>query len=175
MSRMVRQLLALARIESDQLHLERRPVDLAALVEEVRRMFAVQASEAEVELVVETAPLPPVPGDPDRLLQLFANLVDNAVAHTPPGGRVTLSLQRAGEMALVQVRDTGPGMDEAEAARIFERFYQVDKSRSGERRGTGLGLAIVRQLAEAHNGRVQVNSRLGEGSTFTVHLPLHET
>lgn len=175
MSRMVRQLLALARIESDQLRLNRRPVDLAELLEAVRQMFAVQASEAEVELVVETTPLPPIPGDPDRLLQLFANLVDNAVAYTPPGGRVALSLQSAGDMALVQVRDTGPGIDEAEAARIFERFYQVDKSRSGERRGAGLGLAIVRQLAEAHNGRVEVHSRPGEGSAFTVYLPLHDT
>lgn len=175
MSRMVRQLLDLARIESGQLQLERGPVDLVGLLQDVRRMFTVQAGEAGVELTLETTPLSPVSGDRDRLTQLFANLVDNAITYTPPGGRVSLSLQRAGEMALVQVKDTGPGMDEAEVKRIFERFYQVDKSRSGERRGAGLGLAIVRELVEAHNGRVRVHSRPGEGSTFSVQLPIQST
>jgi two-component system phosphate regulon sensor histidine kinase PhoR len=139
-------------------------------------------------------------GDEQRLRQLLLNLVDNAVKYTPQGGRVTLSLRRAGgasgypvtpqpeaspdppiprspdrptpEWAEIAVRDTGVGIPAESLPRIFERFYRVDDARSREAGGTGLGLCIARTIAEAHGGRIEVESVPGAGSTFTVRLPL---
>ncbi|HEX6383106.1 MAG TPA: HAMP domain-containing sensor histidine kinase [Anaerolineae bacterium] len=175
MARMVEQLLYLARIESGQMQLSRQPVDLAPLLTDLCHNLRLRAQEQHVDLDVDLAPVPPVVGDPDRLLQIFTNLVDNALAHTPAGGRIRLRLRRHNQKALeVVVEDTGKGIATEELSRIFERFYQVDKSRAraNSRRGSGLGLAIVRELVELHDGRIQVHSQIGEGSTFIVRLPL---
>jgi two-component system, OmpR family, sensor histidine kinase SenX3 len=102
---------------------------------------------------------------------MFTNLVDNAVKYTPPGGRVEVTGGFEGSEIVIRVRDTGIGIPEGKLPRIFERFYRVDKARSKETGGTGLGLSIVKHTAENHGGRVIVESRLGEGSTFTVYLP----
>ena len=174
MARLVEQLLDLARIESGQLQLARRPVDLAQLLAGVYHNLKLSAQEQQVELTLDATPVPPLLGDPDRLVQLFTNLIDNALAHTPAGGRVRLEV-RPGEQAVeVVIVDTGKGIAPEEVSRIFERFYQVEKSRARAdgRRGSGLGLAIVRELVELHNGHIEVHSQLGHGSTFTVHLPL---
>ena len=110
-------------------------------------------------------------GDPDRLKQLLFNLVDNACRYTPNCGTVTLALVEEQGVASLSVRDTGPGIPPDEIPRIFERFYRADHARSREVGGTGLGLAISQVIAEAHGGRIEVDSRVGEGSTFTVRLP----
>jgi signal transduction histidine kinase len=102
---------------------------------------------------------------------MFANLVENAVKYTPPGGRVEVAAESDGREVVVRVSDTGIGISEEYLARIFERFYRVDKARSKQTGGTGLGLSIVRHIAENHGGRVTVESTPGEGSTFTVYLP----
>jgi signal transduction histidine kinase len=98
--------------------------------------------------------------------------MDNAIRHTPAGGEVTVGLDRAGDQMRLWVRDTGPGIPPEETARIFDRFYRLDASRSRASGGSGLGLAIVKSLVEAHGGQVTVTSQQGEGSTFSVVLPI---
>jgi heavy metal sensor kinase len=114
-------------------------------------------------------------GDRTRLDQLIWNLVENALRYTPEGGRVELALTRQAEEVVLRVSDTGVGVPEQHLPRIFERFYRVDKARSRGSGGTGLGLAIVKSVAEAHGGRVGVVSTPGQGTTFTVRLPLAAT
>lgn len=115
-----------------------------------------------------------VRGDGERLRQLIWNLVENAIRYTPPGGTVTIALRRRGPVAEVTVSDTGIGIAPEHLPHIFERFYRVDTGRSRAVGGTGLGLSIVRQITEAHGGQVRVRSTPGEGSTFTVALPVRE-
>jgi len=173
MSRMVAQLLDLARIESGQLEMARVPVDLGQVLTDVQHNLALRAQEQEIHLTLDVNPVPPVLGDHDRLVQVFTNLTDNALAHTPGGGRVHLLVQSHGAKAVEGVvQDTGRGIEPEELSRIFERFYQVDKARVSGRRGSGLGLAIVKELVEAHNGRIQARSQVGKGSVFIVRLPV---
>ncbi len=172
MARMVSQLLDLARIESGQLELAQQPVDLAQVLTNVQQNLRLRAEEQKIHLTLETAPVPPVLGDHDRLVQVFTNLVDNALVHTPTGGRIHLQVRPHGEKAVEGiVQDTGSGIPPEDLSRIFERFYQVDKARTSERRGSGLGLAIVQELVAAHNGRIQARSQVGEGTIFVIRLP----
>jgi signal transduction histidine kinase len=175
MTRMVEQLLDLEKIESGQLQLSRKPVDLGQVVREVQRNLALRAEEKGVHLTLDIAPTAAVMGDRDRLVQILTNLVDNAINHTPPSGRVHVGLKPYGDEAVeLVVQDTGPGIPPEALSRIFERFYQVDKSRrrTAESGGVGLGLAIVKELVEAHNGRIMAQSQVGQGSAFTVRLPV---
>jgi two-component system, OmpR family, sensor kinase len=168
MGRLVTDLLALARADAGQL-LARRPMMLDALLVDVYQQARVQAPH--VRLSIGELEQVEVLGDPDRLKQLLFNLVDNACRYTPSGGTVTLGLVEHEGVASLSVRDTGPGISPDEVPRIFERFYRSDHARSRAAGGTGLGLAISQVIAEAHAGRIEVESRIGEGSTFTVHLP----
>lgn len=176
MERMVNGLLDLARIESGQLILQHAPVDLQALLQRLYQSFLPRAQEHQVMLTL-AAPMPlTVWGDHDRLVQVMSNLLDNALAHTPPGGQVQLGLARHGEDAVdVWVQDNGQGIPPGELTRIFERFYQVEKSRmrGDGRTGSGLGLAIVQELVQLHHGRVLARSEVGKGSQFIVRLPLN--
>jgi len=178
MSRMVRQLLDLAKIESGQLELNKEAVDLIQVVKDVQHSLLPKANEKQIHLTVNTEPVPPIFGDVDRLMQIFINLVDNALTHTPDGGRVHLDVHSHGDKAVeVVVQDTGKGIAPEELSRIFERFYQVDKSRakSSRRSGSGLGLAIVQELVTLHNGRIQARSEVGRGSAFIVRLPVSDS
>ncbi len=168
MARLVGDLLLLA--QSDARH----SVQLVpmALDEVVREVYEQALMLAEGPDVVANVPVTvPVLGDADRLKQLLWNLVENALRHTPNHGRVEIDLRIEGAEAIVTVSDTGVGIAAEHLPHIFERFYKVDRARSRGKGGTGLGLAIVRHLAEAHGGRVDVESRLGVGTTFTVRLP----
>lgn len=111
-------------------------------------------------------------GETEAIDQLLTNLVDNAIKYTGEGGKVTVHLKSVGQMASIEVQDSGIGISPEETARIFERFYRVDRARSRDVGGTGLGLAIVKHIAQAHNGTVSVHSQLGKGTTFTVQIPL---
>jgi signal transduction histidine kinase len=113
-----------------------------------------------------------VRADTVRLRELFLNLLDNAVRYTPEGGTISISLDREGDFALAAVADTGIGIPNQHLINIFRRFYRVDKSRSRAEGGVGLGLAIGQRIAEVHGGRIEVKSKVGEGSTFNVFLPL---
>jgi signal transduction histidine kinase len=110
--------------------------------------------------------------DPDRLQQVLLILLDNALKHTPVGGRVALTVSRSGTQARVDVSDSGEGIRPADLERVFDRFYRANRARSRADGGAGLGLAIARALVTAHGGSLQLASRLGHGTTATIRLPL---
>ena len=110
--------------------------------------------------------------DGTRIAQAVGNLLENAITHTPEGGSVTVSAHAAANGIEVTVADTGPGIAAEDLPRLFDRFYRADPSRSRSTGGSGLGLTIARRLVEAHGGSIEVESALGEGSRFTVRLPL---
>lgn len=124
-----------------------------------------------VALVPQIAEQIEIVGDRIRIKQALINLVANALQHTPVGGRVQVELAHDGECALLRVRDNGVGIAQTDLPQIFDRFYRADPSRTRRAGGAGLGLAIVRRVAEAHGGRVAVESTVGDGSVFTIMLP----
>jgi two-component system sensor histidine kinase BaeS len=114
---------------------------------------------------------PELVADPVRIRQAVTNLLSNAIRHTPPGGHVAVRAWMAPEDVVIEVSDTGSGIDAADLPHVFDRFWRADKSRSRQTGGSGLGLAIVRQLTHAHNGTVTARSQPGAGATFTLRLP----
>jgi len=169
MTRMVGDLLLLAQADAGQL-IRRERVELDTLVLQVYRQ--VRPLAEGIELVIGAEDQATILGDPDRIKQLLLNLVDNAIKYTPQGGKVTLGLQRVEGWAQLSVADTGIGIPAQDLPHIFERFYRVDKARSRAAGGTGLGLSIVQWIVQAHNGKIDVQSETGKGTTFTVWLPL---
>lgn len=171
MGRLVEELLELSRLESGRLALALTDVDAKEVLEGVmnRLMPAARDKSLEIHLDVQEG-LPHVQADPERLEQILMNLMHNAIKFTPPGGQVTLRAGRTGRGVQVEVVDTGIGMDTVEAARVFERFYKIDKGRN-RAEGMGLGLAIARHLVELHGGRLHVVSEPGRGSRFSFALP----
>ncbi|MFQ5658108.1 MAG: sensor histidine kinase, partial [Candidatus Methylomirabilales bacterium] len=169
---LVEGLLVLARADAGVLRMDRRPLDLAHLVEEVYGQAKVLADGQSISLRLGSLEPTSIQGDHERLRRLLLNLVDNGIKYTPPGGHVTLSLYRDGGWASLKVSDTGIGLGPDQQQRIFQRFYRAAESRSRSEGGAGLGLCIAQSIAEAHNGRIQVDSVPGQGSTFTVLLPL---
>jgi heavy metal sensor kinase len=166
---LVEGLLVLARAEAGALRVDRQPLDLAQLAEEVYWQVKGLADSRSIELqMTPTAPLI-FRGDRERLRRLLLNLLDNGIKHTPPGGRVALTLQVCGEWACLRVADTGVGIAPQDRDRIFQPFYRAPEALS--ERGVGLGLAIARSIALAHGGAIRVQSEPGRGSQFDVRLP----
>jgi two-component system, OmpR family, sensor kinase len=168
MGLLVGDLLLLARLDQGR-PLEAKPVDLTALAGEA--VDAAHAMEPERPLALEAPAVVTVDGDGERLRQVIDNLLANVRAHTPDDASAVVRVRRDGDGALLEVADTGPGMDAEAAAHVFERFYRGDPSRSRDHGGAGLGLAIVAAIVEAHGGTVRVESAPGAGTTFTVTLP----
>jgi heavy metal sensor kinase len=171
-ARLVEGLLLLARADAGVLRMDLQPVDLAQLVEDVYGQAKILADRRKITLLLGVMEPLSIRGDYERLRQVLLNLVDNGIKYTPSGGRVTLSLQRDGEWASLRVTDTGIGLSPGDQEKIFERFYRSAEDRSRGEGGAGLGLCIARSIAEAHGGKIQVESTPGLGSTFTVLLPL---
>jgi len=173
LSALVEDLLSLARMDADELHLDVAPIAASEVVEEVYATMAPLASrERQVTLIRKVAPmLPLMLADRQRLVQVLLNLIRNAITYTPQGGMVSIALERAdaGYLALV-VADTGIGIPNDDLERVFERFYRTDTSRARTSGGFGLGLAIVRDLVNAMGGSITVESKVGEGSCFRVLL-----
>lgn len=165
LTQMAQELLDLSRIESGQVDLNRKPTAPKKLLVSAAERMRLQAERAGLSLQVDCPPnLPKVNADEPRIEQVLVNLIHNAVKFTRPGGDVVL-LAEAGEgLVRFAVKDSGVGIPADDVPRIFERFYRVDKSRSGG--GTGLGLSISRHLVESHGGQIWAESREGEGSTF---------
>ena len=164
-------LLTLSRLEGTEPFREVEPVDLRGLAAEAADVLAGAAAAREVAIEVEPGGTVEVEGDPDGLLRLLSNLLDNAIKYNRRGGRVAVSFRSSEEWIAIEVADTGIGIATAHQSRIFERFYRVDRGRARDEGGTGLGLAIVKHVAQAHGGRVEVESEPGSGSTFRVLLP----
>ncbi|HEY7193430.1 MAG TPA: ATP-binding protein [Gemmatimonadales bacterium] len=170
MQRLVDDLLDLSRIESGGWHPEPQKIGVEAAAREAWMPFAERAASRKIKLETETDSAS-VNSDPEALRQIFTNLFDNALRHTPAGGRIRVVVQRAGNATLIRVIDTGAGIPADHLPRIFERFYRVDPGRSRQEGGTGLGLAIVKHLVEAHGGRVEAESEIGRGTTILLYFP----
>ncbi|MDB5734729.1 MAG: hypothetical protein JWN16_1366 [Alphaproteobacteria bacterium] len=173
MRRLIHDLLSLTRIEMNEHVPPRGKVDLEGVVRQAVAALIPLAAEDGITVVVDAASgLPPVLGEHDELMQLFQNLIHNAIKYGRERGQVTVTLSLApdGQVAAA-VKDDGEGIAPAAVPRLTERFYRVDVKRSRERGGTGLGLAIVKHIVSRHQGRLAIESKLGEGSTFTVFLP----
>jgi signal transduction histidine kinase len=172
LTRLVGGLLLLAQAESGRLTLVEKPVELDLLVTEVFQEMSILAGGRlhvhlnEIDQVLVT-------GDRDRLKQVLINLVANAVQYTPAGGEVFISLEKIGEQARIICRDTGPGIPAEDLPHIFDRFYRAEKSRTrGKATGFGLGLSIANWIVERHSGRIEVNSKEGQGTSFAIWLPV---
>ncbi len=165
-------LLTLTQIESGRYVWKRDSLKIVELLERVMATLkpAVQKRGHVVSVRLPES-LPDVPGDPEKLTQVFTNLVDNAIKYTSDGGKITIEGHQVSGGVEFMISDTGPGISRKDQLRIFERFYRVDRARSRDLGGTGLGLSIVKHIVEAHGGEVRVESTLGKGSTFTISLP----
>jgi len=173
MRRLIQDLLSLTRIEMNEHVPPSGHIDLETAVRQAVNALKPLAADDAITVTVQVAPgLPRVLGDHDELVQLFQNLVHNAIKYGRQGGQVavTLGLTDTGQI-FAAVKDDGEGIPPADLPRLTERFYRVDVKRSRERGGTGLGLAIVKHIISRHQGRLAIDSKLGEGSTFTVFLP----
>lgn len=168
---LVEELLELSRIESGEVPLVKKPVNIEAVITAAVDRLKPQAERQAIDLSVDLASnLPPITGDAERLERVVINLVHNALKFTPTGGAIRIKAFAAGNSLTVSVEDTGAGIDPSDLPRIFERFYKADRSRGGG--GTGLGLAVVKHTIEAHGGEIGVQSQLGAGSTFTFSIPI---
>jgi signal transduction histidine kinase len=174
MAQLVEELLELSRLETGALSLSRSSVDMEMLIRDVVARLSATADEKNVSLMLDVRrELPPVRADRTRMQQVLMNLVHNAVKFTPSGGSVTIRAMRKGRAVAVDIVDNGVGMDAEQAARIFERFYKVDKGRN-RGAGAGLGLAIAKHLLELHGTAMHVVSEVGRGSKFSFALPFDE-
>ena len=174
LNRLVDDLRLLAQAEARQLPLQRSSSDLVVLLEEVAELFSPLAGEKSISL--DTSLLPSsvfAAVDRMRLAQTLQNLLTNALQHTPAGGVITLSLRAEEETAMITVADNGDGIASEDISHVFDRFYRVDKNRTRDTGGVGLGLAIAQAFVEAHDGKIEVAmAGVGQGSTFTIRLPL---
>ena len=172
MNRLIQDLLDVRRIESGRLAVDPRPVTVALLVDETLEMLRPLAAAASLELATDLAPeLPRVRADSGRILQVFSNLVGNAIKFTPAGGRITIGATRLDGEVRFEIADTGPGIPAEQLSHVFGQFWQGLR---GDRRGIGLGLAIAKGIVEAHGGRIWVESVVGEGSRFYFTLTMRD-
>ena len=170
--RLVADLLFLSRMRTGKLAIDLHATDLAGLAAKAVAEMRPQARRKNVELVLSATAVPPFAADPVRITQLLGNLISNAVKFTGAGGRVEVSIGAQEDGAVLAVADTGAGIPAADREKIFERFYRSATAARLVVPGTGLGLPIVKAIVEAHGGSITVDSAEGQGSTFTVHLPL---
>ncbi len=169
---LINESLDIAKIEAGHRHLELVPLQLGEVLREVAQLLEAKAADQKVVLRLAVPPdLPPVRADRRSMEEVFVNLVSNAINYSPGGGEVTIAGLSHGDYAEVRISDTGIGIEPEEIPKIFDKFYRVKNPKARQIIGTGLGLAIVKGIVEAHRGTVEVESRLGEGSTFRVLLP----
>ncbi len=175
LARLTDDLLKLSKMDADRLELEINQLSVLQFVATCVDTAQRRAVEKKLELLVQVPEsLPDIAADRRRLAEVLQNLLDNAMQYTLPGGQITLSALRTGREIVFTVSDTGIGIPKADQSRIFERFYRVDAARSREVGGTGLGLAIAKHLVEVHDGRLWVDSEIGQGSQFHFSIPIFE-
>jgi two-component system phosphate regulon sensor histidine kinase PhoR len=175
MRRLINDLLSLSRIEMNAHDRPSTVVDLAQIAKQVCEMMAGIARENEVQIETSLPDRMPVQGDHDELVQVIQNLIENAVKYASSGRRIVVSgLVRQGVLNGVElsIKDFGPGIPPEHLPRLTERFYRVNVQESRSRGGTGLGLAIVKHILNRHRGRLTIASEIGQGSTFTIKLPM---
>ena len=175
MARLVDDLLSLSRIELTEHAAPTRRVRLGDVVGPIARALDLRAAERGMTIALTVAPdIPEVPGEPDELAQVAQNLIDNAIKYARADSEITVTVGPSPKLmggVMLRVRDRGEGIPKKHLSRLTERFYRVDKARSSRMAGTGLGLAIVKHVVNRHNGQLEIESKVGRGSRFTVHLP----
>ncbi|MEA5651616.1 MAG: ATP-binding protein [Cutibacterium granulosum] len=175
-SEMVSQIINLSRLQSDQPMMTPQQVDVCHVLADAVERNRELADSREVNLVVKAEPDLEIQGDPAQLIDAVSNLIHNAIVYSNPRARVAVSSRLVhdvdGDRADIAVADNGIGITDEDQRRIFERFYRVDYARSRDNGGTGLGLSLVKHIAQAHGGSVDVWSKVGQGSTFTLSIPL---
>jgi signal transduction histidine kinase len=169
LSRLIKDLLDLGRLEAGITALEKQPVNLRDLINRAVRAIETRMRSKGVDICMDV-PDVQLQGDPERLLQAFLNVLDNAIKHSLPDSKVFVSGKIEGIQIAVQIQDQGSGISESDLPHIFEQFYTADRSRQGS--GTGLGLAIARRIVEAHGGSITASSKVSKGATFNIRLPL---
>jgi signal transduction histidine kinase len=174
LERMVEDLRMLSRADAGELHLDKSPIDVQPLLEQVVKSHYHAAARCDIKLATECEPdLAKISVDTDRISMVLGNLLNNAIRYTPEGGIITLSAQSQGGNVEIIVTDNGPGIPEDEITRVFDRFYRIEKSRYRDDGGSGLGLAIAKSIVEQHGGKILVESVVGEGTSFIILLPEH--
>jgi signal transduction histidine kinase len=171
MSKVLEDLFVLSKSDENQVSLDCKQMDLKVLLEEVCKHAEVLAEEKNIQINIAFLEPIEIKGDEVRLRQMVWNVLQNGIKYTPRGGELKISLQNEDGFALLTIQDTGIGIPEEDLPLIFNRFYRVDKARSRDEGGSGLGLSICRQIAEAHKGKIEVESKLGVGTRFKIHLP----
>ena len=172
---MVRELVDLSSIEVGATEIMREPLLVTEMMEELEAVHKPLAERKMIEMEWSVSSfIPPVMGDRDLLMQVFVNLIGNAIKYTPNSGRVGISVSVEGKEVRVRIADSGIGIPKSDLPKIFDKFYRSDAAKEASLSGTGLGLAVARYIVETHGGRVEVESIEGSGSTFTVYMPSHE-
>jgi signal transduction histidine kinase len=166
---MLNTLMDISEAETGIMKLDQRPIKLAELARTVVGLYELIAEDKQIKVTVSVAESTVCVADPGRLQQVLVNLVDNSIKYTPRNGSVEIAAEEHATDVTIIVRDTGIGMEAEEIPHIWERLYRGDKSRA--ERGLGLGLSLVKAIVQAHGGRMEVDSRLGQGSTFRVTFP----
>jgi two-component system sensor histidine kinase BaeS len=171
-SRILDDLQVLALAEAGSLGYETSPADLADLVGVGATLHRAVAAEAGIALTVDVPAPVWIEADPDRMRQVLGNLLTNAIRYTDAGGHVLVRVREEAGQAVLTVRDTGVGIAPEDLPRVFDRFWRADPARQRTTGGTGLGMTIAHRIVTDHHGRIEVTSRPGEGTTFTVRLPV---
>ena len=171
LSRITEDLLRMAALESDQVRFEPRPYRLDHQVRQLILACEPQWRDKDIHLDVSLEELE-VTADEDLLSQVWINLIHNSIKFTSPAGSINVTLQPRGKQVEFKISDTGTGISEEDQARIFERFYKADRSRTNAGGGSGLGLSIVKKIVEMHKGTIEIESKIGAGTTFIVSIPL---
>ena len=175
LSQLVDELFELARLESFEAVINAEPFSLGDLIQDVAQKFHLRAQQNRIHLEFMDDPSDVwVNGDIAMIQRVLENLMENALRHTPEGGRISLSFVSEGDQVVVKVEDSGHGIAREELGNIFDRFYRVEKSRTDENRGTGLGLSIAKRIIELHGSNILVESELNQGTTFTFPMPLYQ-
>jgi two-component system sensor histidine kinase VicK len=176
MTRLVKDLLALSQLDHSKQHLKPESFSLGALVENIVNTMSMDAKKrGQILTYVKGGESAVVFADKDRINQVIVNIVSNALKYTPEGGNITVVSGQQEQNAYIKISDTGMGIPEKDLPHIFDRFYRVDKARSRKMGGTGLGLAIAKEIVEAHEGTISIDSVYGEGTTVTIKLPIEQT
>jgi two-component system phosphate regulon sensor histidine kinase PhoR len=172
LTNLVEGLLEISRIESGTVKIVRKPVDIAAVINQVLSALQPLVDKKRIQLKTDIGEeLPKLRGDEDKIKSVVTNLVNNAIKFTPEGGQVSICIQHRAEELMMCISDTGIGISKKELPKIFGRFYRVYRPGT-QIQGTGLGLAIVKEIVMIHGGRIEVESEVGKGASFTVFLPL---
>lgn len=170
---LTRPLLTLAKFTSSKPPIQLAPLDVEPFLREIVQELTLLANDRRITLSLDARAVPPILGDAQWLKQALINLLDNALRYTPAGGTVTVHAREEGGEVLIDVEDTGHGIEPEHIPHLFERFYRTEWARAEDAAGTGLGLPIVKEIVEAHGGTISVTSRVGQGSIFTLRIPVY--